>query len=198
MRDLDQWSGTRRRVTARTQSGQPPRPWKDRGDGQTVSKALGGIPVSAARPADEYAGCEMDHIATVEFRIARWSRWLLRQAAVVQSAQRRAAHSAVAYGSHVARARTHTFEVTPAGKGLTDAAFGQFEAAIKSNRRLTATVRSADWDLGTLELRASIEASGPTNALAIGEVAFLRAAEKAGLTVQISEACIWIEEERVA
>ena len=56
-------------------------------------------------------------------------------------------------------------------------------------------VSSADLEVGRFELRTSVDASGPTNALAVAEVAFLRAVEKVGFTAQIAEACVWLDEE---
>ena len=81
------------------------------------------------------------------------------------------------------------------GNGLTDAVLEAFTKAVTSDRKLVGPKPDADLDLGKLELRTGVDASGPTNALAVVEVAFLRAAEKAGLHATVAEACVWAEEE---
>jgi hypothetical protein len=78
---------------------------------------------------------------------------------------------------------------------LTDAVIEAFATAVTADRKLVGPRPDADMDLGRLELRTGVVASGPTNALAVVEVAFLRAAEKAGLVVAVAEACVWADEE---
>ena len=97
----------------------------------------------------------------------------------------------------MAKTRSYTLELesNAVGVKLTDAALDAFSAALLANRKLAGPAPSADLDLGRFELRTSIDAAGPSNALAIAEVAFLQAVEKAGLKAEIAEACVWVDEE---
>jgi hypothetical protein len=97
----------------------------------------------------------------------------------------------------VALTRRYTVELesSPLGKELTVAVLDAFVAAVETDRKLVEPKPDADLDLGRLELRTGVNASGPTNALAVVEVAFVRAAEKAGLRVAVAEACVWAEED---
>ena len=95
------------------------------------------------------------------------------------------------------KARRYTVELesAPVGAALTEAALDSFTAAVEADRKLVDPKPDADFDVGRLELRTGVGASGATNALAIVEVAFLRATEKVGLTVVVTEACVWTDEE---
>jgi hypothetical protein len=95
------------------------------------------------------------------------------------------------------KARHYTVELesAPVGAALTEAALDAFTVAVSADRKLVDPTPGADLDLGRLELRTGVGASGVSNAFAIVEVAFLRAAEKVGLTVVVTEACVWIDEE---
>ena len=99
----------------------------------------------------------------------------------------------------MAKARRYTVELesAPIGASLTEAALDAFTAAVTADRKLRDPKPDADLDLGRLELRTGVGASGATNALAIAEVAFLRATEKVGLTVVVTEACVWTDDEVV-
>jgi hypothetical protein len=81
------------------------------------------------------------------------------------------------------------------GNALTEPHVDAFTAAVAADRKLVDPKPDADLDLGRLELRTGVNAAGPTNALAVVEVAFLRAARKAGLQVVVAEACVWADEE---
>jgi hypothetical protein len=100
----------------------------------------------------------------------------------------------------VAKTRSYTVELesSPLGAALSDAVLDAFAAALTANRKLAGPVPSADLERGRLELRTGVDASGSSNALAIVEVAFLRAAEKAGLKVEVAEASIWADDESLA
>ena len=97
----------------------------------------------------------------------------------------------------MAKMRRYTVELesVPLGNRLTEAVLDDFTLAVASDRKLVEPKPDADVDLARLELRTGVDASGATNALAIAEVAFLRAAEKAGLSVMVAEACVWADEE---
>lgn len=100
----------------------------------------------------------------------------------------------------VAKTRSYTLELesNSVGAALAADVLDVFSASLFASRKLAGPVPSADLEVGRFELRTSVDASGPTNALAVAEVAFLRAVEKAGFTVQIAEACVWLDEETAA
>ena len=79
-------------------------------------------------------------------------------------------------------------------RGLSDAQVGLFSEALRTNRRIANAAPSADPERSVLELRASVEATGPANALAVAEVAFEGALHKAGLAADIALANVWIDE----
>ena len=103
----------------------------------------------------------------------------------------------VGYGPLVAKTRTYIVELesAPVGQRLSELVLDAFTSAIASNRKLARSTPSADLDLGMFELRTSVAASGATNALAIAEVAFVGATEKAGVKTVITEACVWTDEQ---
>ena len=92
--------------------------------------------------------------------------------------------------------RRYTVELESAPIGaLTEAALDAFTAAVATDRKLVQPKPDADLELGRLELRAGVDATGASNALAIAEVEFLRATERVGLAIVLNEACVWTDEE---
>ena len=77
---------------------------------------------------------------------------------------------------------------------ITESQIGLFTDALRTNRRIARAVPSADPDRSVFELRATVDATGPANALAVAEVAFEAALRKASLAVDIALANVWIDE----
>lgn len=100
----------------------------------------------------------------------------------------------------MAKTRSYTVELesVPLGGALTETALDAFSAALFKNRKLAGPAPSAELDVGRFEVRTCVDAASPSNALAIAEVAFLQAAEKAGFRVEIAEACVWVDDATAA
>lgn len=79
-------------------------------------------------------------------------------------------------------------------RDISDGQVGLFSEALRTNRRIENAAPSADSERSVLELRASVEATGPANAMAVAEVAFEAALHKAGLAADIALANVWIDE----
>lgn len=90
------------------------------------------------------------------------------------------------------RSYTVELESAPIGQNVTDELIDTFAAALYVDKRIAGPAASADGARNTLEVRTCVDATGLTSAIAIAEVAFQRAAKKAGVVVDIVIANGWL------
>lgn len=91
------------------------------------------------------------------------------------------------------RSYTVELESAPIGQTVTDDLLETFAAALFADKRIAGPAPTADDGRHTLELRTCVDATGLTNAIAIAEVAFLRAARKAGVVVDVVIVNGWLD-----
>lgn len=91
------------------------------------------------------------------------------------------------------RSYTVELESAPIGQVVTDDLLETFSAALFADKRIAGPAATADGARSTLELRTCVDATGVTNAIAIAEVAFERAARKAGVVVDVVIANGWLD-----
>jgi hypothetical protein len=95
----------------------------------------------------------------------------------------------------VPRKRSYTVELESAriGQAVTDELLDTFAGALFADKRIAGPAPTADAGRQTLELRTCVDATGPANAVAVAEVAFVRAARKAGVVVDVTVANVWLD-----